>query len=45
MMKNVAFIRVYCEPELHGIITRVMKTPEILSARKEAIPAVQDERR
>lgn len=40
MMKEIAFIRVFCEPEIHSIATRIMSAKTILRAVKQAIPAL-----
>jgi hypothetical protein len=37
-MKAAAYIRVFCEPEVHSIILSVMPTEEISKAVLSAIP-------
>jgi HD superfamily phosphohydrolase len=44
MMKRIAFIRVFCEPQVHGIVTRVMTPETILNSVKEVIPALRQAR-
>jgi len=38
LMKSIAFIRVFCEPNVHSIVTRVMSTQDIVNAVRTAIP-------
>jgi HD superfamily phosphohydrolase len=38
MMRRSASFRVFCDPELHHIITRIVDTPEVFKAVKAAVP-------
>ena len=40
-MKAAAYIRVFCEPEVHAIITSVMDTNDIYTAVVAAIPELR----
>lgn len=44
LMKSIAFIRVFCEPDVHSIVTRVMNTEDIVTAVKVAIPDLNPRR-
>jgi serine/threonine protein kinase len=38
MMKRIAFFRVFCEPRLHVVLTRVLKSADIVASINEAFP-------
>jgi len=41
MMRQIAFFRVYCEPELHGIVTTVLRTSDIFTSVSEVVPGIR----
>ncbi len=41
MMREIAFFRVFCEPRLHRILTRVLSANEIDNAMVEAVPGLR----
>jgi hypothetical protein len=40
-MKAAAYIRVFCEPEVHSIITSVMDTKNVFAAGLAAMPELK----
>jgi serine/threonine protein kinase len=41
MMKRIAMFRVYAEPDVHRVVTRVMSPADIVGAVNEALPGFQ----
>jgi len=41
MMRGIAYFRVFCEPELHRILTRVLSSKEITQAMLRAVPQLK----
>lgn len=44
LMRDIAFIRVFCEPEVHALLTRVISGAEISKAIYSAVPDLREER-
>lgn len=41
MMRGIAYLRVFCEPGLHRILTRVLTSEEIAGAMAETVPELR----
>jgi hypothetical protein len=44
MMEGIAFVRVFCEPEAHALLTRVVSVMEISESISRAVDELKDDK-